>query len=126
LSLVSLIELLSVTHLNIGAFRVFPAMALSGCSNLISLQLGGLELAPPEVNRVISCSTIPKPVSLNIRKGVYGLAALLKFASLHGPIVDFSCIRKVKFGVESQGDVDNVNELIKVTTRLEYLYIKSE
>ena len=55
-SLVSLIQLPTVTHLYIYSFTRFPVMVLSGCSNLINLQFGALELVPPEVNQVISRS----------------------------------------------------------------------
>ena len=86
-SLVSLIQLPTVTHLDIYSFKGFPATALSGCSNLIDLQLRELELVPPEVNQVISVSKIPTPVSLYIRTKDCGLtaralAALLNSASL--------------------------------------------
>ena len=126
-SLVSLIELPTVTHLNIVEFDRFPAMALSGCSNLNDLQLRELELAPPEDNHVILRSKIPTPTSLYIKKKAYGLAAFLNSASLHagGPIVDFSRLKKALFDVESRGDIDQVNELIKVTTRLECFYMST-
>ena len=127
-SLVSLIQLPTVTHLDIHFFRGFPATVLSGCGNLIDLQLGELELVPREDIQVISRSKIPTPVSLYIKTKTYGLAVLLHSASLHagGPIVDFSRLHKASFDVEFQGDIDQVNELIKVTTRLEYLYLTSE
>jgi hypothetical protein len=76
--------------LNIWSFKGFPATALSRCSNLIDLQLEMLEMAPPEVNQVISRSKIPTPVSLYTTgtKTYDGLAVLLNSASLHagGPI----------------------------------------
>ena len=127
-SLVSLIQLPTVTHLNIEYFERFPATALSGCSNLIDLQLGGLTLVLPKVNQVISRSKIPTPVSLYIKPKTYGLAALLNSASLHtdDPIVDFSRLQKASFDVEIRDDIDQVNELLKVKTRLEYLSILSE
>ena len=127
-SLVSLIQLPTVTHLDIEYFEGFPATALSGCSNLIDLQLGGLTLVLPKVNQVISRSKIPTPVSLYIKPKTYGLAGLLNSASLHtgGPIVDFSRLQKASFDVELRSDIDQVNELIKVKTRLEYLSISSE
>ena len=43
----------TVTYLYIYSFKEFPAKVLSGCSNLIDLKLGKLELAPTEVNQVI-------------------------------------------------------------------------
>ena len=129
-SLVSLIQLPTVTHLDIYSFEGFPAMALSGCSNLIKLGLRELELVPPEVDQVISRSKIPTPVSLYCCTVECGLAArtLLNSASLHagGPIVDFSLLLSAGFDVGFGGDIDHVNELIKVTTRLEYLFITSE
>ena len=51
--LVFLIQLPTVTHLDIDDIIGFPVSALSGCSNLIDLKLGKLELAPTEVNQVI-------------------------------------------------------------------------
>ena len=129
-SLVSLIQLPTVTHLNIDSFKAFPATALSGCSNLIDLQLGELKLVPPEVNQVVSRSKIPTPISLYIRTETYGLPTLLKSASPHaaGPIVDFSRLQKVSFDVKSRSDIGHFtrNGLIKVTARLEYFYIMSE
>ena len=127
-SVVSLIQLPTVTHLDIEYFKGFPVTVLSGCSNLIDLRLGRLELVPPEVNQVISRSEISSPVSLYIGIQTYGLASLLNSASLHGggPIVDFSRLQKASFNVEFRGDISQINELIKATTRLEYLYIASE
>jgi hypothetical protein len=126
-SLVSLIQLPTVTFLSIHSINGFPATALSSCSNLIDLRLGRLELAPPEVNHVISRSKIPTPVSLYIRR-TYGLTALMKSASLHagGPIVDFSRLQVAHFYVESRGEIDQVNELIKMSTRLEYICLGGE
>ena len=122
-SLVSLFQLPTVTFLGIYLFKEFPATALTGCGNLIELELEGLELNFPEVNQVISCSKIPTPVSLRIGKETYGLADLLNSASLHlgGPIVDLSCLQWVEFDVETRNDLAQVYELIKVTTRLAYL-----
>ena len=127
-SLVSLIQLPTVTHLKIYSFEGFSAMALSGCSNLIDLQLGDLELVPPEVNQVISRSKVPTPVSLYMRSRTSGLAALLNSASLHagGPIVDLSRLQKASFDVNYAYELGRVNELFKVTTQLEYFFIKSE
>ena len=127
-SIASLIQLPTVTHLDIEYFKGFPVTVLSGCSNLIDLRLGRLELVPPEVNQVISRSKIPSPVSLYIGIQTYGLAFFLNSASLHGggPIVDFSRLQKASFNVEFRGDISQINELIKVTTQLEYLYIASE
>ena len=118
-SLVSLIQLPTVTFLNIYSFSGFPATALWGCSNLIDLQIGNLILAPSEVNQVISRSKIPTPVSLCIFEGNEGLAALLNSATLHtgDPIVDFSCVQKAQFYLGCR-DLLVLNELIKVTTRL--------
>ena len=105
-------------------------MVLSGCSNLIDLHLEELELVPPEVNQVISRSKIPTPVSLYIRTGPFGLAALLtqNSASLQarGPIVDFSHLQKATFYVNFSGQFGHVGDLFKVATRLEYLYIMGE
>ena len=126
-SLVSLIELPTVVNLNIDGFDWFPATALSGCSNLNDLELKELELAPPEVNYVILRNKIPTPTSLYIKKKAYSFAALLNSASLHagGPIVDFSRLKRVLFEVECRGDIDQVNELIKVSTQLEYFYMST-
>ena len=54
-------------------------------------------------------------------KITHGFAALLSSASLHagGRIIDFGRFQKVVFNVKSQGGIDQVNELIKVTSRLE-------
>jgi hypothetical protein len=124
-SLVSLIQLPTVTSLNIRYYKRFSATALSGCGNLIDLRLGELNLAPPDVNQVISQSRISTPVSLYVDTLTHGLAALLNSASLHAgdPIVDFSRLQKAEFEVNSRGDIGQVNELIKVTTRLEYFCI---
>jgi hypothetical protein len=132
-SLVCLIQLPTVTHLSIKSFKGFPATALSRCSNLIDLRLAKLrlEIAPPspEVNQVISRSKIPTPVSLYTRPGAYnGLTVLLNSASLHagGPVVDFSRLQKADFNVDRPGDIGHISELIKATTRLQYIYIGSE
>ena len=127
-SLVSLIQLPTVTFLNIHTFDGFPATALSGCDNLIDLKLGEINLAPPEVNQVISRNKIPAPVSLYIDKDTYGLAALLNSASLHAgdPIIDFSRLQKAEFEVESRDDLNQVSELIKATTRLEYFCLDTD
>ena len=96
LSLGFLIQMPTVSSLGIYSFKGFPATALSGCSNLIDLQLGDLNWAPPKINQVISRSKIPTPVSLYIKTKTYGLAALLNSASLHAgdPIIDFSRLQK--------------------------------
>ena len=127
-SMLSLIQLPTVTSLIIYSIRGFPATALSECGNLIDLSLGALNLASPEVNQVISRGKIPAPVSLYIKKDTYGFAVLLNSASLHagGPIVDFSRLQKAEFHMESQDEVNQVIELIRVTTRLEYIKIKGE
>ena len=127
-SMLSLIQLPTVTSLSIYLIEGFPATALSGCGNLVNLQLGGLNLAPPEVNQIISPSKIPAPLSLYIDSGTYGLAALLNSASLHagGPIVDFGCLRKAEFRVGSRDDIDQVNEMVRVTARLEHFCISGE
>ena len=130
-SLIFLIQLPTVSHLDLIDFKGFPATALSGCSNLIDLQLQRLEFSPPspEVNQVISSTRISTPISLRMTKEIYhGLATLLNSASLvvGGPIVDFSRLQKVEFVVESQDDIFQVNELIKLTTLLEYFYMGGE
>ena len=130
-SLISLIQLPTVFHLDIEDLNGFPATALSGCSNLIDLWLRNLEFSPPEVNQVISRSKVPTPVSLHIRgpreASSYDFAAFLSSASLHtgGPIVDFSRLQKAEFDVSSRDDIDHVNKLITATTRLEYFSIDS-
>ena len=128
LSLVSLIQLPTVTDFDITNFKGFPATAFSSCSNLIHLRLGKLYLDPSEVNQVISRSKIPTPVSLCIRSGISGLIALLNSASLHAvrPIVDFSRLQKADFTVESRGDIRMVYTLIMATRWLEYIGIRSE
>jgi hypothetical protein len=130
LSLLSLIQLPTVTHLEINSFTDFPATALSGCSNLINFHFEDLELALPdsEFNHVVSRSSkIPTPALLNIRRGTDGFAALLNSASLHagGPI-NFSRVQKAIFEVDFRGDIDNINKLIKATRQLQYIYITSE
>ena len=128
-SLVSLIQLPTVTFLNIHSFNGFPETALSGCSNLIDLQLGKLlKLVPSEVNQVILRSKIPTPVSLDIKRKTYGLEALLNSASLRAgdPIVDFSRLQKAQFYLGSRDVLVLANGLIKVTTLLEYLKIDGE
>jgi hypothetical protein len=128
-SLVFLIQLPTVTHLDIQSFREFPATALSRCSNLIDLRLSMLEVAPPEVNQVMSRSKIPTPVSLYTEIKAYdGLAVLLNSASLHagGPIVDFSRLQKASFFVNCLNDIGQISKLFEATTRLQYIYIRSE
>ena len=125
-SLVSLIELPTVTHLYFNGFKGFPATVFSGCSNLNHLQLNSVEMTSYEVYQVISHSKIPTPVSLFINPKNYGIAAFLNSASLHagGPIVDFSRLQKAKFkSVVSRDDIGQAYELIKVPTRLEHLNI---
>jgi hypothetical protein len=126
-SLVSLIQLPTVARIGIYSIKWFPAMALSGCSNLIDLQLREVELAPPEVNQVVLRCKIPTPVSLYIEQRTCGLTtvALLNSTSLDtdGPIVDFSRLQRAVFDVESRSDLGQVIELIKVTTQLEHFSI---
>ena len=126
-SLVSLIQLPTVTFLGIYSFKGFPVAVLSGCSNLIELQLEDLRLDPPEVNQVISRSKIPTPVSLRIGKETYGLADLINSASLRlgGPIIDLSILQKADFEVKSRDDLAQVYELIKVTTQLEHFTLRT-
>ena len=81
LFLVFLIQMPTVSSLSIYSFKGFPATALSGCSNLIDLQLGDLNWAPPKINQVISRSKIPTPVSLYIKTKIYSHAA----RAVHGP-----------------------------------------
>ena len=130
LSLLSLIGLPTVTLLDINSFKGFPATALSGCTNLINLWLTRIELTLPdsEFNHVISRSKIPTPAFLNI-SATTGFAALLNSASLHagasGPI-NFSRVQVAYLEVDSQGDIDNINKLIKLTRQLQYIDITSE
>ena len=130
-SLVSLIQLPTVVHLDIEDFNEFPATALSGCSNLTNLWLGSIEFSPPEVNQIISRSKIPTLVSLYIRGpgefSSYDFAAFLNSAALHagGPIVDFSRLQRAEFDVDSRDDICHVIKLIEATTRLEYFRIDS-
>ena len=129
-SLVSLIQLPTVTRLNINSFTRFPATALSGCINLIYLEFENLELTLPDsdFNHVISRSKIPTPGFLNI-KATPGFAALLNSASLHagasGPI-NFSRVQNAYFEVDSQGVIDDINKLIKMSSRLQKIDITSE
>ena len=129
LSLLSLIELPTVTHLNINAFRRFPATALSDCTNLISLQFGDIELTLPdsEFNHVISRNKIPTPAFLNIQIRTFGFRVLLNSASLHagGPI-DFGRVEMVAFEVDVNHVINDINKLIKLTRRLRYINIKCE
>jgi hypothetical protein len=127
-SLIFLIQLPTVTFLSIRSLTGFPAAVLSGCSNLnhIDLWLEEFNLAPPEVNnQVISRSKISTPASLCIKTGTDVLSALLNSASLHagGPIVDFSRLQSAQIYVYSRGEIVQVNELIKLITRLDYLYM---
>ena len=126
-SLVFLTQLPSVTYLDIDDIIGFPATALSGCSNLIDLRLGKLDLVP-EVNQVISRSRISTPLSLYMWKICHGLAYLLNSASPHagGTIINFSRLQKTVFDVEFQGDIGQINELIKVTSRLEHFNLNRE
>ena len=128
LSLVFLMQMPTVIFLSIKSFKGFPATALSGCSNLIELHLGDLNLAPPEINQVISRNKIPTPVMLFIKTETYGLAAVLNSATLQAgdQIVGFSRLKGAQFYVESRNDLVQANELIKVTTRLVYLNIVGE
>ncbi|KIM42085.1 hypothetical protein M413DRAFT_445248 [Hebeloma cylindrosporum] len=123
-SLVSMIQLPTVTQLSIQSFKGFPAAVLSYCSNLVDLQLrGSLQMAPPEDNLSISRSKIPALVSLSVADTAYdSLALLLNSASLRecATIVDFSHLQRASFDVDSPG---RIIELIKVTKRLEYFYI---
>ena len=159
-SLVSLIQLPTVTYLKIDIIG-FPATALSGCSNLMILNLKALKLDPPrgkistlvslsmsktrglvallnpanllcpeahkfdppEVNQVISRRKISTPLSLYMSK-TNGLVALLSPAG--GPIINFSRLQKAVFSVESEDDIGEVNELIKVTSRLEHICLQRE
>jgi hypothetical protein len=122
-SLVSLIQLPTVARIGIYSIKWFPAMVLSGCSNLIDLQLREVELAPPGVNQVVSRCRIPTPVSLYIEQRIRGFTTmtLLNSTSLHtdGPIVDFSRLQRAEFDVESRSDF-GPGEQIKVTTQLEH------
>ena len=124
-SLIFLIQLPTVTHLDISDFEGFPATVFSGCSNLIDLKLIKLQISPFEVNQVISRSKIPTPVSLNINTKAYSLAALMNSASLQAgdPIIDFSRLEKAKFYLGFRDCLVPINGLIKMTTRLEYLRI---
>jgi len=127
-SLLSLIEQPTVIRLHIYNCKGFPATALSCCSNLIDLHLRNVEITSPEVNQVISRSKIPTPVSLYIVTGTSGLPALLNSASLHagGLIVDFSRLQQATFeDMESQDEIGQAYELIKVSTRLEHLGVKT-
>jgi hypothetical protein len=118
-SLLSLIQLPTVTHL-ILSINGFPAITLSGCSNLVDLQIEA-RLAPPQVNQIISRSKIPTPISLYINE-LSSFATYLNSAN-GGPIVDFSHLQKAKFVVTSRRGFFSVNELIKEATRLEYFSI---
>jgi hypothetical protein len=126
-SLVSLIQLPTVVKLSLHSIFWFPAIAFSGCINLIDLQLRYIELAPPDDDQVISRSKIPTPVSLYIDDRTFGVADLLNSTSLHadGPIVDFSRLQKAEFTVKTRREICQAIDLIKETTRLEYLSITS-
>jgi hypothetical protein len=126
-SIVSLIQLPTISRLCLESFKGFPATAISGCSNLMHLDFRKVELAPPEVNHVIPRSKISKLETLHLKKKTYSLAALLNSANQHegGPIVDFSRLQKALFDVESRSEIDLVNEVIKVTTRLDLLYLNT-
>ena len=125
-SLVSLIQLPTVAHLDICNLKGFPVTALSCCSNLIDLRLGSLEFSP-DANQVILRSKIPTPLSLYIRTDTYDLVILMNSASLHagGPIVDLSSLKRADFEVESRDDLAQACELIRATTKLEYLNINT-
>ncbi|KIM37822.1 hypothetical protein M413DRAFT_30730 [Hebeloma cylindrosporum] len=123
-SLLFLIQLPTVTQLNIRSFKGFPATPLSRCSNLINLRLHGwLQIAPPQVNQVTSRSKIPTLISLSVGAKAYDcLSVLMNSAGRYsgGPIVDVSRLQRASFTVDSPGNMGLVIELIKVTTRLEF------
>ena len=122
--LVSLIQLPTVVQLSLQSIKRFPAMVLSGCSNLIDLQLRSIEFAPPEVDQVISRSKIPTPISIYIDERTFGVPPYLDSAQ-DGPIVDFSRLQMAEFVVKYRRDICQINDLIKETTRLEYFSIKT-
>ena len=128
-SLVFLLQLPTLTLLIISHIKGLPAAALSQCNNLRDFRLSSLEIAPPEVNQVISRSKIPRPLYIYTEKDCYdGLAVLSNYANLYpgGPIVDFSRLQKASFDVESSDDIGHINGLIKVTRQLRHLNITSE
>lgn len=126
-SLRSLIQLPTVTNLDIRSFKNFPSTALSLCCNLSDLRLEGLEMTPPEVNQVIFRSKTPTPVSLYAKTRTYeGLATLMKSVSAGVPFVDFSRLQTASFNVDSPGDISHISDLIKTTTQLHSLYITCE
>ncbi|KDR76686.1 hypothetical protein GALMADRAFT_139584 [Galerina marginata CBS 339.88] len=126
-SLVFLIQLRSVTHLQIQCFRNFPSTALALCHNLIFLGIAELEVAPPAIGQVISRSNIPAPVTIFARTNAYdGLAVLMTSPSAQaGPLVDFSRLQQMSFHVDSSGDIGHIGQLLKATTQLQSLNITS-
>ncbi|KAF8971145.1 hypothetical protein BDZ97DRAFT_1651420 [Flammula alnicola] len=124
-SLVSLIQLPTITDLEIRSFTNFPATALSLCDHIIDLRLQDLEMTPPEINHVVRRSKMPTPVSLYARPKTYGaLAALMQSTGPNagGPI-DFSCLRKASFDMETASDIYPIDELLKTTMELQSLSI---
>ncbi|KAF8957387.1 hypothetical protein BDZ97DRAFT_1846540 [Flammula alnicola] len=127
-SLLSLIQLPTITHLRIRSFMNFPATALLNCHNLIDLQMELLEITSAEVKHISIRDKIPTPISLNAEgDSCSALEALLQTAGPEpGPIVDFSLLQSASFDVEIRGDILIVQEVIKTTTQLQSLFIFSE
>ncbi|KAF8968573.1 hypothetical protein BDZ97DRAFT_1799087, partial [Flammula alnicola] len=127
-SLLSLIQLPTITHLRIRCFTKFPATALLHCHNLIDLQMEWLEITSPEAKHVSIRDKIPTPISLNAETGCYSaLEALLQTAGPEqGPIVDFRLLQSASFEVEFTREILIVQEVIKTTTQLQSLFIFSE
>lgn len=126
--LISLIQLPTVTHLELGIIKHFPLVALSLCSGLtdFSVSTYPYEATSPHSDQIITRSKIPSPVSLHIRGFYSPISVLMRPPSSDAidPIMDFSRLEKASFNICADSEASQMAELLKTATQLRTLSIE--
>ncbi len=122
--LISLMQLPTVYHLNLGPMRNFPLAALSLCSGLTNFAISEFSEPAPHADQVIMHSNIPAIASLYARGFYSAISALMRPPSPHGPIIDFSRLEVVSFEISEEIEALQMAEFLKTLKQLRKLYIE--
>ncbi|KJA14244.1 hypothetical protein HYPSUDRAFT_72683 [Hypholoma sublateritium FD-334 SS-4] len=128
--LISLMQLPTVTHLQLRYLKNFPLVALSLCSNLADISVHNVFEAPSSsyADQIITRSKVPTPVSLRIGDFNFAISVLMRppGPNIIDPIIDFSCLENASFNICVASDASQMAEILKMVTRLRTLIIDYE
>ncbi|KJA14249.1 hypothetical protein HYPSUDRAFT_49339 [Hypholoma sublateritium FD-334 SS-4] len=129
--LISLIQLPTVTHLDLGLVHNFPFPALSLCSGLTDISVSQVSEATPHAYRTLPRAKIPAPASLHVAGFHSAILVLMQWhplgrRSINGPAIDFSHLEKASFEISNVNEAFQMSLLLKTVTQLRTLSIEYE